>query len=495
MKSMRFLGTRLATLVMFAVAVLFSVATHHSPSWTSLILIGGATTTALNPGGASDINQALKIFFNEPVAEDIVYDSELLSLFEEDNNVKQDETTGGRYIETAQYFQLPAGVGARAENEYIPIPDGPVIQNSRVFLKKIQGVLEMTGDVMRRVKGDLGAYLNWAERAMPDLVKRVDHELDRMLFGYGNGALARINAIPDATHVDVDRNFGITGALPAWLNFLEGMRIVYSANANGTPLRNPGATQSSQVTTINPALGVAGRLTVDVQPAAIAVNDYIFPGDIAGVSTQDATGTDREVEGLFGMVDDGTILATFQNIVRANFVLFQSVQVDASLAPYQQVLTEDLVVFADDEAFLKGMGKPDAIITSRSAARGFWKSVKGDRVINKDVGKPGGYEGGFGEGADRPGKFGLSILLGDRHVPLKACRKCPFTATFLLQLDTFKRWTLGGWQWDDTTGAVWNRVTDATGRKDAYFAVGNMYMQMGNLAPRKCVRINNLVTT
>jgi len=494
MKWSRILGTRLVMLVIIAVVAF--VDTAAALRIATALAFAGVTTTTLNPGGASDINQALKIFFNEPVAEDIVYDSELLSLFEEDNNVKQDETTGGRYIETAQYFQLPAGVGARAENEYIPVPDGPVIQNSRVFLKKIQGVLEMTGDVMRRVKGDLGAYLNWAERAMPDLVKRVDHEIDRMLLGYGNGALARVNALPDGTHIDVDRSFGITGAGPAWLNFLEGMRIVASVNANGTPLRNAGASQSAQVLAVNPSLGVAGRLTTDANQAALVANDYIFPGDAAGASTQDATGTDREVEGLFGMVDDGTILATFQNLARGTFILWQSVMVDASAVPFQQVVTEDVLVFADDITFLRGMGKPDAIITSRSGARGYWKSLKGDRVINVGTSGQGtDYRGGFGEGADRPGKFGLSVLLGDRAVPLKAVRKCPETVTFGLQLDTFKRWTLGGWQWDDTTGAVWNRVTDATGRKDAYFAVGNMYMQMGNLAPRKNFRINNLVTT
>ncbi len=489
MKWLKWGSSRLALLAILAV-----VAALDPAGLRRILLVLpmiGATTTAFNAGGASDINQALKIFFNEPVAEDIVYDSELLSLFEEDNNVKQDETTGGRYIETAQYFQLPAGVGARGENEYIPVADGPVIQNSRVFLKKIQGVLEMTGDVMRRVKGDLGAYLNWAERAMPDLVKRVDHELDRMLFGYGNGALARVNALPDGTHIDVDRSFGVTGAGPAWLNFLEGMRIVASANANSSPLRNPGTSQSAQVLAVNPALGVAGRLTTDANQAALAVNDYLFPGDAAGTSGQDGTGTDREIMGLLGMVDDGTILATFQNLARGTYILFQSIPIDSTAVPYNSVLTEDLLVFADDEVFLKGMGKPDVIITSRSGARGYWKSLKGDRIYPN----PAGYKGGFGQGADRPGKFGLSVVLGDRDVPLKACRKCPTNFTFGLQLDTFKRWTLGGWQWDDTTGAVWNRVTDATGRKDAYFAVGNMYMQMGNLAPRKNFRCNGLVTT
>jgi hypothetical protein len=38
----------------------------------------------------------------------------------------------GRYIELAHYFELPAGVGVRAEDEYIPRPTGPVIVNVRV---------------------------------------------------------------------------------------------------------------------------------------------------------------------------------------------------------------------------------------------------------------------------------------------------------------------------------------------------------------------------
>src|SRR5947208_13562332 len=52
----------------------------------------------------------------------------------------------------------------------------------------------------------------------------------------------------------------------------------------------------------------------------------------------------------------------------------------STLFPYT-TLFRSLLIFADDEVFLKGMGKPDAIITSRSGARGYWKSLKGDRVI------------------------------------------------------------------------------------------------------------------
>lgn len=468
----RYLNTRLTLMVLALVAWCFAPASAGG-------LMLATTTTAFNAGGASDINQALKIFFNEPVIENIVQDSELLSLFEEDGNVKQDETTGGRYIETAQYFQLPAGVGARAEGEYIPVPDGPVIQNSRVNLKKIQGVLEMTGDVMRRVKGDMGAYLNWAERALPDVVRRVDHELDRMLLGYGNGALARILSVAGAPVITIDRSFGITGATPAWLNFMEGQRIVASANANSSPLRNAGSGQSALITKVDPA---AGAITIDAMPAAWVANDYLFAGDAAGASGQDAGGNDREIMGLLGMVDDGTVLATFQNLARATYMLWQSVVLDSSVAPYNGTLTEDLLTFGDDEVYLKGAGKIDVIVTSRSGLRSYWKSLKGDRTIND----PRGYTGGKGP---------MSVLLGDRNVGLKAVRKMPYNFTYGLELAGYKRWTLGGWMWDDTTGAIWNRVTDATGRKDAYYAVGNMYLQLGNLTPRHNVRFQNLATS
>jgi hypothetical protein len=183
--------------------------------------------------------------------------------------------------------------------------------------------------------------------------------------------------------------------------------------------------------------------------------------------------------GLLGMVDDGTVLATFQNLLRATYKLWNSIAIDGSVSPYNGVLSEDLLVFADDQTFVLGGGKPDALITSRSGSRSYWKSLKGDRVIND----PRGYTGGKGP---------MGVLLGDRELMLKVCRKLPPELAFLTQKDTFKRWTLGGYVWDDTPGAIWNRVTDGTGRKDAFYAVGNMYTQLGNLAPRKNCRIHGL---
>lgn len=479
MRMLTFLSSRLGLLVVSVLVAL--TAPQLLP--TLAFAFSGATTTALQPGVANDINEALKILFNDPVANDVVSDSELLQYFEEDQNVKTDETTGGRYIETAQYFQLPAGVGFRGENEYFPVPEGPIIKNSRVSLKKAQGAVEMTGDVMRRVKGDMGAFLNWAERALPDLVTRLNNEIDRSLIGFGAGIKARVQGAPAGAVIPVDRSFGVTGSLDPFLAFLEGERIVFSANANGNPLRAAGVGQSAKIVDVNPDTAtpdVFQNITVDVVPAGVVANDYIFAGDPAGSSTQDAAGADREFMGLLGMVDNGTVLATFQNLLRATYRLWKSIVIDGSPAPYSGILTEGLLTLADDETYTKGGGKPNLIITSRSGLRSYWNSLKSDRVLND----PRAYTGGKGP---------VQVILGDRTVTLKAVRKMPPNFTFGLQTDTFKRWTLGGWQWDDTPGSIWQRVTDATGRKDAYYAVGNLYKQLGNLFPRKNWRIEKLL--
>ena len=425
-----------------------------------------------------DMDSAMKIFFTDPIVNNVVTDTELLSVFLEDNNVQVETTTGGRYIETAQYFQLPAGVGFRAHGEYIPEPDGPIIVNSRIYLKKVQGVVEMEGDVMERVRGNMGAYIDWMERALPDLLTRLNDTIDRALLGYGNGALARIDAAWDAvgqpTTIPIDRAYGVTGWTNAWLTFLQGMRIVASADADSDPLRNAGAGQDAQVTDVNPA---ASEITVSAVPAAWADNDFLFTGDGAGHSGQVATsGDDREIMGLAGMVDDGGILPTFQNLLRSSYRLWQAVEVDGTTGDFSSgVLSEDVFVFADDECFVLGGGRPNLIVTSRQGARSYWRELKQDRVFN--------------DRAQEGGKGPMSVQLADRRLPIKVARKMPPEVAYMLQTDTFKRWQLDSGKWDDKTGAIWNRVTDGTGRKDAFYAVYNWYLQTGCLAPRKNVRI------
>jgi hypothetical protein len=426
----------------------------------------------------TDVDEALKVLFEDPLVENIVTDSELLDLFEADFNVKSDETTGGRYIETAQMFRLPGGTGYRAEGDYIPVPNAGLVANSRIYLKKGMGTVEMSGDVMRKFKGNPGAWLDWAATELPRLVRRITNEDDRIMAGYGAGAKARVATAYNAasTTIPVDRAHGVTGLTNAYLQFLEGESLRASPNLDGTSPR----TGAMIVTAINQS---TGELTVDAAATSLADNDYLFQGDAAGASWQNS-GDDREFMGLLGLVDDGTILSTFQNITRATYQQWQSIVIDASSVS-SGVLNEDVINFADEETDLKGGGKINAFVASKSGARSFWKSLKTDRVIQTVSGAPqnGVYQGG---------KKGLQMLLGDRVIDVRSARKLSPEIAFGLQTNTFKRHMLNKWEWDDTTGAIWKQVTDSTGRKDAFYAYGHKYLQNSCSEPRKNFKITGI---
>lgn len=437
----------------------------------------------------SSLNEAMKVVTSIPLINNVVSDSELLGLFEADSDVQQEKTTGGRYIETSQLFALHGAVGARAEGDYLPVPTNAVFKNGRINLRTIYASEEMSGHVMRRVINDEGSFLNWAEESLPLLVKRLVSDLDRQAVGYGAGVIAQTSQTfqggGSPYTFTVNNSFGVSGLTQPWLNFMEGQSLVFSATATGA-YRNAGTNQAATITAIAESTNTLTVTADTTLAAAVGGTDYIFNGDASGGSGQGGGGTNREMQGLLAGADDGTIVATYLNIARSGNRYWQSVIVDASGAAFGGTMSEDLLQYGDDECSIRGNGKINAFVFSRSAARSLWKVLKQDRVFVD----PRAYTG-TGNGAG-PAKSGLVIMLGDRTVPVKVCRKLSPELAFGLTTSSWKRPTLGVFEWDDKTGSIWNRVVDSTGRKDAYFAVGQLSEELVCLAPRQNVKFTNL---
>lgn len=428
-----------------------------------LFVVGDTTST-------TDLNNAMKVIFEDSIINNVVADSELLDLFESAGGIKTEETTGGRYIETAQLFALPAGVGSRGENGYIPVPRGPVVQNSKIYLKKVIGSVEMTGDVLKRVRTDIGAFINWGEQAMPKLVERVTNEYDRMLLGFGSGVKAQVGAIDaDNKIITLKNAMGVAGLGGATFQFLENESIRAATTAAGTTLR-------AGAMIVDDVYHATEQIKVSDIATNLTADDYLAEGDAADNSFG------KDAMGLLGIVDDGGILATFQSINRANYTAWRGHVIDAQeVFGSGQRLTEEVVVYADDVAYTRGGAKVDVIVTSRDGLRDLWKDLKGDRSFND----PRSYTGGKG---------GIFIILGDRVVPIRVARKMPPSLCFGLTRKHLKKWLLNKFEWDDTTGSLFRQVTDSTGRRDAFYAYGTSQLEVGSDDPRKHFRIENFVT-
>lgn len=473
----------IATVLLVPLAMLLDA--HAAAAAPSAYLLGDTATAT----GTDTSQEILKIIFDEPLVTNVVTDSELMGVFETDTNVMEEKTTGGRYIETAQYFALSGGTGAITERGTFPQADPPVFKNSRIYLKKLGGSVEMTGDEMRKVKGDAGSYINYMERALPDLVTRLVNGTDRMYVGYGSGAKARVKSksaynSPAAGQFQVvaENTLGITGWEDPWLQFLEQERDVFADDLTTPAMRNAGTGQSALLKNIDPATNTLTFEGLEALRDAIQVGDYIGDGD-KGRDAFMSGGVTKEITGLIAAVDDGNIVSTYMNIDRTNQRLWQGQMIDGGAAPFAGVLTETMLNYADRQSRKRGGGRVDLIVTSDSGYDSYWQSLKGDRMFID----PRTYVGGRDKG--------LAVVLGDRTITLKIARKLVPQVTFGLQTNTFKRFSLNQWEWLDTTGSIWNRMVDSSGYYDIYAAFGVMYEELFCNAPAKNWRINNLVAT
>lgn len=438
------------------------------------------TTTAI-------IDEALKVIFAKSLHDDIVADHEIMDLFKAEMNVKTEETTGGRYIEQGHFWQLPGGFGWRQEGEYIPEAVSAKFKNSRLYLRKGFLTLQMSGDTMRRVRTDEGAFLDYMERAKPAIVEFANNQLDLAYIGTGSGIKAevasKISDNGDGTYtIGVKHHSGVPGFTEAWLCFLEGENVVFAANSRFTTLKNAGTGQYATVVGIDED---NNRITIQCVAAlytAIAVNDCIAEGDGAGYSAVDGDGNPRALAGLLAGDDDGGIVEVYNNIDRtANDArLWKANVIDGSASPYDGVLSEDLLDLAFRRATIRGNAKISHVVMSHSASTVYWRSLKGnDRFVNV-------------EGDHTSGKGKLGIRVGAETYPVRVCRKLMPEVVFGLQADRWARLTLGALTFEEETGSMWNRVVDSTGRKDEYWTAAHMYEQLYCAAPRKQFRIDGL---
>lgn len=458
--------------------------------------------------GLAEMEAAMKVIFAPALHNNVVADSDFSDWFKSSSNVKTEETTGGRYIEHVNRMRVSGGfrgtaTGAGNGKDYIPEADAPEFINPKVYLRKHTGTIEMDGDTMRRVKQGEGSWVTYLESELPAFKDRVMSEYDRMWIALGNGVKARIRNVtatingvsftngisPTNTpatgffQIAVDRTFGVTGLTEAWTVFLEGERVVFTANFASYPqtLKNAGTNQSALVTDIDDVNGVLTLQGAEALRAALAHSDYIGLGDKVGHSFPVSATANREMQGVMAAIDDGGMVSTYHGVARANRRLWNGIVVNASSGDFDGTLNEDLLEYADDELARRGGGKIEGVITSHSGIRAYRKSLKGDRVFND----PRSYTGG----AQRKG---LKIILGDRTVDIRVARKLPPELTFGIMKAAWTRYTLGSFEFDDTTGSMWNRVTDSTGRLDQFYATAVMYEESYCAAPRRQVRIEGL---
>ena len=429
------------------------------------------------------LNEALKVNFEGPLFNTVVLRSETFDLFKQ--TAKTMTGPEGRYIELAHMFGAPEGVGSRDEHGFLPVPETPAFVNGRVRLKKTVGTIQTTWNAMVNAVKGKAAFADWAEMTLMKLVETLTDDLDRQAIGYGTGIICRVDESSPDTSLQIDAPFGFAGDEKGWLPGLRrGQRIVFSGNADGSGLRDGG--KSAKILSMDPdGNSEGGILTLDALPAGVADNDYIFKGDDYG-SNAPNQGSEVEMMGLTGMIDDGTVLDTFQNISRTTYPEWKSRLIDASASPYSGSALEVLFMRLADDAALYGKGDITHLLCSRNVFRNAFNAIRG----------LGGY-GGVQDPAKghTGGSKGITYYIGTKPVELRAVLKIPVGMLYAIDRATMLRFSHTNGEWDNTTGSIFRQVSNGAAVKDEFFAYYRCYMELACTDPRKNARATGVSET
>lgn len=466
--------------VCMVMALLLTPAAHASAAIPSMKVLGPAllgsfigSTTGTKSSGTDFIglNDMMKNVYTGPFENNIEKDSEVADIFEKAEGFEVVDGPDGKQVTIGHIFSSGGGVGAMNEDDYLYTPTTPTTKQGAITIKQLTAVVELSGRTLRRVRKGPAAFVSWADEALPRKAQRLAFHRDRMYIGSGTGIIFRITqAGPSGTGDTIGNSYGITGLENAANMVLRDDNLKWGPNANGTALR----ALTAKVVSVTYG---TDALTVDQLPTAGAQNDYVFLGDA------NVQGAGKELMGLEGIIDDGNVLGTIQTLSRTTYPELKSQVIDSSSATlgYNQTLSEDILDYSDSLCYERGnLGRPTIILVNRSGQRSFWKSLKGDRVLNDPKGN---YQGG---------KAKLKMQLGDRIVTVQAARKVPLSRCYGVDPRTIKRYTIGSGRWDDTDGSIWNRTVDGTGRKDAFFAVYVQEEEVGVGDPSQSFKITNL---
>lgn len=431
------------------------------------------STTGLASSGSDFVGlyDSLKEVYDKPFENNIEGETEIWSALEKAEGFEIDEKGGdGRGIIIDHTFSYGGGVYMMGESDYFGGAGLPTNVRSTTTVPTLAAVAQMSGRTMRRMKGDQVAFANWAENLLPKRAKRAAFHLDRQALGTGTGIIGRMSAVT-GTNDAITAAFGVSGLSGASKLLLRDDRTRWSPNANGSAPRVGVAIVSNKPNLTN------GTISVAAVPTAAAANDYVFLGDTQIVSAA------KDIMGLEGIIDDGTNVGTFQGLSRTTYAELQAQVIDSTSGSFGGVLSEDLIDFADSQAFENGDGgQPNLLIASRSGNRSFWKSLKADRVLNTPEGKFTG------------GRAKLEMVVGDRIVKIVPCRKCPDSRAYGVDTRAVKRVELGAGGWVNTTGAVFKQVSDATGYLDAYVAHYIKEVQIIAYDPAMCYKLTGLAS-
>ena len=222
------------------------------------------------------------------------------------------------------------GVGARRESEILPDPLAGKYKQGTISPKFVYGTLRMTGPAIEASKGDMAAFVEGLADSITDIYEAMIVDLNRQACSDGFGLLGTLSAASDSVTttgtttwtVTMDNDLGVSRLIPGMVvDFFNSTAIDQSAIASrisSVDVANKTAEMEVNDGTYKSNHPIVAAQSYTVATDTVASGSFMVRSG-AREASHATSNTPVELTGLEGIYDDGTLLATFENITVASF--------------------------------------------------------------------------------------------------------------------------------------------------------------------------------
>lgn len=359
---------------------------------------------------------------------------------------------GGKYVTFPIHTRRNSGVGSRIEMQALPAPGQQGYAAARIGLKYAYGGIQLTGQAIALSDTDPKAFAKALDQEIDGLKTDVQVDLNRQIYGNGNGAVAVV------TGVAVGAVIPVVDARAVQV----GMVI---DSQTGTTIDNV----AMVVQSVSLAPG-ANTVTVGGAPGTALANLDIL---VRTGSGQTAGPVNREITGLAAIVASNGVLYNVDAAVESEWAA--SVDNNAGVL---RSLTEARMITMADNIVAKG-GKTTVIFQSLGLRRAYFNLLSQQRQTVNELEFTGGFKG-------------LAFTTDDGEIPVVADKDAPLNTQWFINEDALTFYRDEEWHWFDRDGSMWKQVRDATGDYDAYYARLVEYHELGTDRRNTHGRIDDL---
>lgn len=242
---------------------------------------------------------------------------------------KSNRSPKGLGYEFGIRYDRAQGVGARRESELLPDPLVGKFDKGRISPKYIYGTLRMTGPAIEAAKGDVAAFVDGLADSVDDIYQSLIVDMNRQAWGDGFGLLGTLTAASD-TLTTSGADWTVTCNNDAGVDLMyAGMVVDFFAagtavdeSSVASRIASVDRTNKTMEMEANAGVYKANHPITAFQSYTIVAETVPSAAQICRIGAREAshatTNTSVEMTGLEGIYDDGTLLATFENITVAS---------------------------------------------------------------------------------------------------------------------------------------------------------------------------------